>query len=293
MDVDRRSLMKGMLASGALLALGVPSWAFTERPERTPKHCLLVLSGTRADEAFARGTQAACAAMTYKGFRTVRMKGGLFTGMDQMVDLLNHSRETRMITILDDASAVIFLELARPAGVRMLSMGTHACSTDRTCHIRNDLASTSHDHSAGGLLASQLILGQGGSVSTVETYLHGASGGHALTAWSAPGFCSYRSAELEPIHLHCSGLSLPEGCRLLDLNTTEKWVPIPSQGYDHDTATPRSENWVQAVGYAVTASALGIDSVKESCSSRAFVHRAINSEQVGPQERFMSLVMDL
>ena len=64
MDIDRRTLMKGMLASGALLALGVPSWAFADHPARRPKHCMLVLSGTGADEAFARGTQAACAAMT-------------------------------------------------------------------------------------------------------------------------------------------------------------------------------------------------------------------------------------
>ncbi len=69
MDIDHRSLMKGMLASGALLALGVPSWAFTDQPQRKRKHCLLVLSGIGADEAFARGTQAACAAMTYEGFR--------------------------------------------------------------------------------------------------------------------------------------------------------------------------------------------------------------------------------
>ena len=292
MEVDRRSLMKGMLASGALLVLGVPSWTFADQPARRPKHCMLVLSGTGADEAFARGTQAACSAMMYESCRTVHLKGGLLPGMDEMVNLLDHSRGVRMIAILDDAGAVMFLELARPAGVRMLSMGTHACSTDRPWPIRHDLASTSQDHSAGGLLASQLILGQG-SFSIIESYLHDASGGFARTAWSAPGFCSYRSAESDPIHLHCSGLSLPDGCRLLTLDTPEKWIPIPPQVYDRDSTTPRSENWVEAVGYAVTASALGMDSLKETCSSRAFLHRTTNGERAGPQERFMSFVMDL
>ena len=292
MEVDRRTLMKGMLASGALLALGVPSWAFADQPARRPKHCMLVLSGTGADEAFARGTQAACAAMTYEQFRTVQLKGGLFTGIDQMVHLLDQSRGARLTAILDDASAVIFLELARSAGVRMLSMGAHACSTDGACHVRHDLASTSQDHSAGGLLASQLIFGQGG-FSIVESYLHDASEGLALTGWSAPGFRSYRSAGQESIHLHCSGLSLPEGCRLLTLDATEKWIPFQPQVSDRGSMTPPSENWVESVGYAVTATALGMDSVKESCSSRAFLHQATDNARIGPRERFMSFVMDL
>lgn len=292
MEVDRRSLMKGMVASGALLVLGLPSWTFADQPVRRPKHCILVLSGTDADEAFARGTQAACAAMTYEGCRTVHLKDGLLTGMDDMVNLLHHSRDVRIIAILDDAGAMMFLELARSVGVRMLSMGTHACSTDRPWSIRHDLASTSQDHSAGGLLASQLILGQG-SFSIMESYLHDASGGLARAAWSAPGFCSYRSAEPESIHLHCSGLPLPDGCLLLALDTPEKWIPIPPQVYDRDSTTPQSENWVESVGYAITASALGIDSVKETCSGRAFLHRSTDSERVGPQERFMSFVMDL
>ncbi|QPD05543.1 MAG: hypothetical protein Nkreftii_003317 [Candidatus Nitrospira kreftii] len=292
MEVDRRSLMKGMLASGALLALGVPPWTFADQPARRPQRCMLVLGGTPADEAFAHGTQAASAAMMSEGCRTVHLKGGLLTGMNEMVNLLHHSRGVRMIVILDDASAVIFLELVRSAGVRMLSLGTHACSTDSPWPIRHDLVSTSQDHSAGGLLASQLIPGQG-SFSIMESYLRDVSGGLALTGWSAPGFCSYRSAEPEPIHLHCSDLSLPDGCRLLALDTPEKWIPILPQAYERGCTAPRSQNWVEAVGYAVTASALGIDSFKETCSGRAFLHRTTDRERPGPQERFMSFVMDL
>jgi hypothetical protein len=292
MDVDRRTLMKGMLASGALLALGVPSWAFADQSARRPKQCMLVLGGTSADEAFAYGTQAACAALKYKDFQTVHLKGGLLADMDQMVNLLDHSEGARMIAILDDASAVIFLELAR-SGVRMRSMGAHACSTDRACHIRHEIATSSQGQGAGGLLASQLIRQQG-SFAITESFLHDASPGLALTAWSAPGFSSYRSVEPESIHLHCSGLSLPDGCRLLALGTTEQWVPVSPKVYDRDSSTTSpTKNWVESVGYAVTASALGVDSVRESCSSRAFVHQATGSERIGPQERFMSFVMDL
>ena len=63
MEVDRRSLMKGMLAGGALLALGTPPWTFAASPVRKAGGHGLLLAGGPADEAFARGARAACAAM--------------------------------------------------------------------------------------------------------------------------------------------------------------------------------------------------------------------------------------
>ena len=292
MEIDRRSLMKGMLASGALLALGLPSWTLANQSPARPRQCTLILGGTGADEAFARGGQSACVSMAYEGFRTSQLKHGLLTGTDEMVNLLDHSRGTRIIAILDDASGVVFLELARTAGGQLLSIGSHACSTDSACHIRHDLASTAHDYSPGGLLASQLILGPG-SFLIMENYLHDASRGRALTAWSSPGFCSYRSTEPEPMHLHCSGLSLVDGCQLVAVDGSKTWAFIPPEVNDHGSMPAPTENWVESVGYAVTASALGKDSVKESCSCRAFVRRANGHEHIGPQERFMSFVMDL
>jgi hypothetical protein len=253
---------------------------------------MLILAGASADEAFSRGTQSACAAMAYEGFRTLQLTDGLLAGTDEMVNLLDHSPGTRMVAILDDASAVIFLELARAAGGRLLSMGSHACSSDRVCRIRHDLASTSHDCSVGGLLASQLIPGPG-SFSIMERYLHDASQGLALTAWSSPGFCSYRSDGPDSMHLHCSGLSLADGCQLMAVDGAKTWAFIPPQMSNRGSMPATTENWVESVGYAVTASALGKDSVKESCSCRAFVRRAPDNGHLGPQERFMSFVMDL
>jgi hypothetical protein len=291
MEVDRRSLMKGMLASGALLALGLPSWALANPFPQRPRQCTLILTGTSADQAFARGTQAACASMAYEGFRTLQLKRGLLTGTDEMVNLLDHSRGTRIIAILDDASAVVFVELVRLAAGRLLLMGSHTCSTHRACHIRHDLASTAHDYSPGGLLASRLILGPR-SFSITESYLHDASRGIAPTAWSSPEFCSYRSAEPDSMHLHCSGLSLADACQVIAVDPAKTWAFIPPQVKDRSSMSAPPENWVEAVGYAVTASALGKESVKESCSRRAFVRRAPDNESIGPHERFMSFVMD-
>ena len=95
MEVDRRSLMKGMLAGGALLALGTPPWAFADPPARRPNHCLLLLGGSGADDLFASGAGAACAGMTYDDLQTVKLKGGLLTDTDRMVKLLEQSRGAR------------------------------------------------------------------------------------------------------------------------------------------------------------------------------------------------------
>lgn len=293
MEIDRRSLMKGMLAGGALLALGAPPWTFADHFYRRPKQCVLLLGGTSADDLFKRGARAACAGMTYEDLRPVRLKDSLLTGSDTIIDLLNQTRGARWIAVMDDASAVIFLELVRPAGVRMLSMGMHACSTDGPWPIRHNLTSTSSDHSAGGLLASHVIQQSEGVFITENFLREPPAEERALASWGAPGFSSHRFAGPDPIHMHCSGCSLSDGQRLLGLETTEGWLPIPPQACTSESITWRSENWVASVGYAVTASALGVDTAPESCASRAFVHQSRNGKRAQPAERFVSFVMDI
>ena len=293
MEVDRRSLMKGVLASGALLALGPPPWAFADRSPRRPNRCVLLLGGTSADDLFKSGARAACAGMAYDDLRSVQLKDSLLTDTDTIIDLLSRSRGARWIAVLDDAGAMMFLELARPAGGRMLSMGMHACSTDGPWPIRHDLTSTSRDHSAGGLLASHVIQ-QSEDCFITETFLGEPSAEErALRSWGAPGFSSHRFAGPDPIHVHCSGCSLSDGRRLLGLETTEGWIPIPPQACTSESVSWRSKNWVSSVGYAVTASALGIDTVPESCASRAFVHQTRNGKRAQRAERFVSFVMDI
>lgn len=292
MDVDRRSLMKGLFAGGALLAMGMPAWAFEAQSALTPKRYLLILGGTRADEAFADGACAAYTMLKYEEPQTIKLEDELFTGVDRIITLLDQCRETRMIAVMDDASAVIFLELARAAGVRLLSMGMHAFSFDSACPLRHTLATTSHAHGVGGVLASQLDDHQGG-FSITEDFLHASMETAMLSGWSAPGFASYRLTESESVHLHSSGLSLMDGCKLIGRSSIEGWEPIPLQACARETVRRRSGGWVESVGFSVTASALGGGTVRESCATRAFVRRSPTGVQLNTQERFMSLVMDL
>jgi hypothetical protein len=116
---------------------------------------------------------------------------------------------------------------------------------------------------------------------------------HGVTSWGAPGFSSYRFPGSDAIHVHCSGCSFTEGGRLLGLDTTQKWIPIPPQACTLETVIRQSRNWIEAVGYAVTASALGIPPIRESCMSRAFVRQSSDEKGTQPAERFVSFVMDV
>ena len=292
MEIDRRSLMKGLLAGGALLALGTPSWTFADQPTRNARRCLLFLGDSGVDQAFEKGVREACAETGYDGLQTVKVTGGLLSNPDRMVELFEQSGEARWIAVMDDASAAVFQELARTAGGRLLSVGSHASVNDHACSLRHTWLVASSAQGVGGLLAAQAVR-SGVSFSITESFIKPSSDMSDVTGWSVPGFSSYWSVGSEAIHLHCSGLSLSDGCGLLDLGETTGWTPIPPQSCKREAVSMESQNWVESVGYAVAASALGRDSVQESCSSRAFVYRAPNPEPLQPRERFVSFVMDI
>ncbi len=291
MEIDRRNLMKGLLAGGALLALGTPSWAFADEPAKKAKRCLLFLGGANVDGRFANGVRAACAETGYDGLETMKVDGGLLSDPGKLVALLEQTKGARWIAVMDDASAAVFQELARTAGGRLLSVGSHASAKDDPCPLRHTWLAASSAQSAGGVLASRLI-GAGESFLITESFLEGSSAASKPTGWSAPGFASYRSAGSDAMHLHCSGLSLLEGCAQLGLTGVEGWTPIPSHVSAGEAVSQQSLQWVEAVGHAVAASALG-GQIPESCSGRAFVHRAFTPHSLPPTQRFVSFVMDI
>ncbi len=292
MDIDRRHLMKGLFAGGALLALGTPPWTFAEPPIRKAKSAVLFFGDHSVNEAFARGVRATYAEAGLDGLKTVRLEGGLLSKPDAVIALMEQSRGTRWIAVLDDAGAAIFQELARAAGGRMLLVGSHADSESQTSLLRHVWLVASPEQGVGGLLASDLSR-SGRSFSISENFVSGSSSARNPVGWSASGFSSYRSATSGGMHVHCSGLSLSEGCELLSLADTDEWRPIPPQSRHQETLAWQSNEWVEAVGRAVTAAALGVSVVRESCASRAFVHRARGSYQAQTRVRFVSCVIDL
>lgn len=292
MEIDRRSLMKGLLAGGALLALGTPSWTFADQPARNVRRCLLFLDDHNADDRFADGVRAACAEIGYAGLETAQVNGGLLSDPGRLVLLLEQTKGARWIAVMDDASAAVFQELARAAGGRLLSVGSHVSESDGR-PSRHAWLVASPAQGAGGFLAAQLG-GAGESFAITESFLSESSAESRLTGWSAPGFSSYRPAGSEAMHLHCSGLSVSEACRELGLTGLDDWTSIPPHVCRRESVSRRSSHWAESVGYAAAASALGMQSVQESCSTRAFVHRTGGlGERIVSSARFVSFVMDI
>jgi hypothetical protein len=59
---------------------------------------------------------------------------------------------------------------------------------------------------------------------------------------------------------------------------------------------PRFDNWIEATGFAVVATALSMGIQQASCSNRAFVHRSNqrNSNHQGLSgQQFVSFVIDV
>ncbi len=202
---------------------------------------------------------------------------------------------------MDDGSAAIFTELVRNASGKLLLLGSHVSCRWRfharrgspdISGLRHVWAAASPAHSAGGILASHLVANQS-SFSIVENFLstqafcRQAYNGERQTV--VPGFLSYRLEGRtrdrpgpDSIHLHCSGLSPSNGCELLGWNAAGRWTPVSqreltqrnSRIHGQGNGQPQSAGWVESVGYAVMAAALGTGAIQESCSSRAFVHRS-------------------
>jgi hypothetical protein len=206
--------------------------------------------------------------------------------------MLSESRGTRWIAVLDDAGAVLFQEVLRTLGVRLLSVGSHASSVGGSCQLRHDWVAASGSHMVAGLLASQMAQGPV-SFAITEHCLQPCVAERSWMSWSAPGFSSYRCEEAGGMHIHCSGLSVSEGCGWIGLTADEGWTPIPPNVCKRDSVTWRSENWAESVGYVVTAQALGLETVNEPCFGRAFVHDSRTGEPWQPTDRFVSFVMDV
>jgi hypothetical protein len=327
MDVNRRNLMKGVLTGGTLLALGIPPGAFANAALGRAERIGLLLGNTRVDAAFAAGFRTAAqyaardsgTAMAgpeggHGSPQVIKLKGGLLNDYEMVAGLLEKSRGTRWIAVMDDGSAAVFTELVRNAGGRLLLLGSHVSSGHHASRqgifpdiprLRHVWAAASPAHSAGGILASQLVANQS-NFSITENFFSAehsstpALSDSATTGGFVPGFLTYHLDGPDAIHLHCSGLSPLNSCELLGWSGAGRWAAVSQEDSVLEAITgtrrPRSAGWVESVGYATMVAALGAGALQESCSSRAFVHRSatgIQGEGSDVTEQFTSFVIDI
>ena len=340
MDVYRRNLMKGALAGSTLLTLGIPPIATAAASAGKPGRLRLLLGGGAADAEFAAGARTAFAANARRaatghgattaseartaqgGLEVIKLKDGLLNEYEEVAHLLATFRDTRWIAVMDDGSAAVFTELVRNAGGSLLSLGSHASSSEtgvrgmgvRVPALRHVWAAASPLHAAGGILAARLVQTRR-SFSIVENFFstHGTEERGAVTE-SPPGFLAWRldgagpGPRHDPAHLYCAGVSPADGCKLLGWDATPAWTPV-SQESGHQTATSRkgrsapgndeahAGGWAEAVGYAVVAAALGAEAGCESSSVRAHVYQSDGVKRGAPSlykpGGFTSFVIDI
>jgi hypothetical protein len=169
-DVDRRSVVKGMAAGGALLWFGAPGWSLAGGSGGGPERFALLLAHGDADAAFAGGARTVLTRAGCRELEVVEAKGGPLADPGALAARMERSRGTRWIAVLDDAGAAIFQELVRGAGGRLLARGHHAASPHDAVPLRHLLVAASPAWSARALLASRLA-GTGPRVAITETFL--------------------------------------------------------------------------------------------------------------------------
>ncbi|MXS77922.1 hypothetical protein ABF87_08085 [Nitrosomonas sp. JL21] len=314
MDETRRSLIKGVLTGGTLLALGIPvisqAASVNQALVDNVRNCHLLLGNTPIDEEFARGAQAACS--LYGNYLdgtlpTFQLEDELLISPLHIGDLLAQSCNMRWIAIMDYANAAIFNELIRNSGRRLLALGSHIfTSNNKTIPLRHVWTVASPEYSAAGLLASTLSQNQH-DFSIVENFLEQSIGDGVLKNTSLAEFSSYWQTDQPATHIHCSGMSPEEASQLIGWKTSEKTKALFSQvasssnfsnrvlsdvAIDH----PRFDDWIEATGFAVVATALGVKMHQQTCSSRAFVYRSDQRNHHRhelSEKSFVSFVIDV
>lgn len=140
MTVDRRFVLKSMVlgsAAGLVLGRPVPVSAHVPPAHSGVRPALALVGRGAAETAFLQGARAAAGTQ----LRVQQVDRGL----DFMLDFerrLRAGRAMQVIGLLDDAAAVLVLDLARSAGARIRWLGQHTAAAGSTRHrlLSTDLA---------------------------------------------------------------------------------------------------------------------------------------------------------
>ena len=126
---DRRDVLKGLMAAG--LMVSSPSWArslwptgnATTQAASPALSVSTLVSGSALDSAFLAGVNSA---LPGHGATATHQLNQLDAGLYQQLNTqLNDGEPGLLVGLLDDASAVLVLDLLRSAGAQVLSVQHH------------------------------------------------------------------------------------------------------------------------------------------------------------------------
>lgn len=136
MSNDRRLVLKGLAAAGLLAAM---PWAQASAAAPladagvadTATRVTPLVSGSALDAAFLAGVRQATA-QPAGSLVTQPLQGLEASTYQQLNALLNDDTPTLLVGLLDDAAAILVLDLVRSAGGRVLSVEQHRIGQDST-----------------------------------------------------------------------------------------------------------------------------------------------------------------
>lgn len=136
MSNDRRFVLKGLAAAGLLAAM---PWAQASAAAPladagvadTATRVTPLVSGGALDAAFLAGVRQATA-QPAGSLVTQPLQGLEASTYQQLNALLNDDTPTLLVGLLDDAAAILVLDLVRSAGGRVLSVEQHRIGQDST-----------------------------------------------------------------------------------------------------------------------------------------------------------------
>lgn len=285
MNEARRTLLKGMLTSAVMGAIGLPKQSFAAAPV-APERMALLLSGTAMDAMFLAGAEAA-AAEAGQPVQTIAMpqRAGIFDP-GAVRDFLQAQRGTRVVGLMDDASYVLFSEMARDAGIALLAEGRHGQYAQAVS--RHELRVAADLHGAAEILAAGLA--RGSDSFAVAELPFAASSALPGRDWSAHGFASYRVARAQPLCLHLAGLPLASVCDALDLSAAAAEPVTRTVG--RPQAAPLDGEWPALLGYALCHVGAGREA-RASGTAQVFLRGDAILGQPGKLASLVSFVVDL
>lgn len=277
MRVHRRALLKGMMAGSAIAAVGLPKISFAKSQAPAAREAVLVACGS-LDAGFA-------AAAGHLARHSVG--SGALPDLAATRALFASCRGQRLVGLMEDGAYVLFSELARDAGVRLVFEGQHTASADGRVS-RHAFNAAAGFHGAAETLAAALT-GTDAAFAIAETPVGG--GGRIVRGgdWSRLGFDSYHVADDSPLWLHLAGVSRAEGCAALGVAEAQS---EPLRCWPTYVPAAPAAGWSSALGRTLVRLAAGGEENRLPCVRQVFVRGPAAIEDFAVDNSLVSFVME-
>ncbi len=277
MKPHRRALLKGMMAGSAIAAVGLPKISFAKSQAPATRDVVLVGCGA-IDAGFAAG--AGMAARRDLG-------AGSLPDYAATRALFESCRGKRLVGLMEDGAYVLFSELARDAGVRLVFEGQHTAAADGRVS-RHAFSAAAGFHGSAETLAVALS-GEDAAFAIAETPVGGSGRIVRGGDWSRLGFESFHVAGDAPLWLHLAGVSRAAGCEALGVAEGQA---EPLRCWPTYVPAAPAAGWSTALGTALAQLAAGGEENRRPCVRQVFVRGAAALDDFAADHSRVSFVME-